>query len=91
MVACIPSRMVHIRVEDGESTVLMAAFEHAVVAADRLGGHCVLDWAAPEKLRRCCRCGARHAQNGASARRSNRNSTPPARSVAVGSWPESEQ
>ena len=48
MVACIPSGMVHILVEDGESTVLMAAFEHAVVAADRLGGHCVLDWAAPE-------------------------------------------
>ena len=48
VVACVPSGTVHILIAGGESTAMQAAYEHAVAAADRLGGHCVLDWATPE-------------------------------------------
>jgi glycolate oxidase FAD binding subunit len=45
--ACVPSGTVHILVEGREIAELASAFEQAVAAADRLGGHCIVDWAAP--------------------------------------------
>jgi glycolate oxidase FAD binding subunit len=48
VIACVPAGIVHVLIAGRESTEMTAAYEHAVAVADRLGGHCVLDWAAPE-------------------------------------------